>query len=171
MSMRTIMIFVEFENIDVINAIRKKYDPLADFVPPHITLVFPFDSELTDEELHDHLKRCLKGVHPFRIELEDFSKHPDEYGNFLFLNVIQGTEEIKRIHKMLYEDKLKLFDSDCDYIPHITVGKLPSTELLDEAFNDVSQCSSKFSTIVKKISVERIGTKDESIIAMEFELN
>lgn len=43
---RTIMIFPEFENIDVINDIRNKYDPLADLVLPHITLVFPFDSEL-----------------------------------------------------------------------------------------------------------------------------
>ena len=47
MNMRTIMIFPEFENIDNINDIRKKYDPLADLVLPHITLVFPFDSELT----------------------------------------------------------------------------------------------------------------------------
>lgn len=171
MHMRTIMIFVEFGNIDVINAIRKKYDPLADLVPPHITLVFPFDSELTDEELHGHLEKCLKGVHPFRIELEGFSKHPDKYGNFLFLNVVQGTEEIKRIHKMLYGDKLKQFDSGCDYIPHITVGKLSSAKLLDKAFHDVSQRSSKFSTVVKKISVERIGTNDESIIVTEYELN
>lgn len=62
MSMRTIMIFTEFENIDVINDIRRKYDPLADLVLPHITLVFPFDSELTDEELHGNLEKCLKGV-------------------------------------------------------------------------------------------------------------
>ena len=47
MATRTIMIFPEFENIDIINDIRKKYDPLADLVFPHITLAFPFDSELT----------------------------------------------------------------------------------------------------------------------------
>ncbi|WP_313343152.1 hypothetical protein [Sedimentibacter sp.] len=51
MSIRTIMIFPEFENIDVINDIRKKYDPLADLVLPHITLVFPFDSELKNIKL------------------------------------------------------------------------------------------------------------------------
>ena len=51
MNTRTIMIFPEFDNIDVINDIRKKYDPLVDLVLPHITLVFPFDSELTNEEL------------------------------------------------------------------------------------------------------------------------
>lgn len=48
---RTIIIFPEFENIDIINNIRKKYDPLADLILPHITLVFPFDSEMSNEKL------------------------------------------------------------------------------------------------------------------------
>jgi hypothetical protein len=51
MNRRTIMIFPEFKNIDVINDIRKKSAPLAELVLPHITLVFPFDSKLTNEEL------------------------------------------------------------------------------------------------------------------------
>ncbi|MPQ44814.1 hypothetical protein [Clostridium tarantellae] len=33
------------KNINVITNIRKKYDPLADLVLPHITLVFPFESD------------------------------------------------------------------------------------------------------------------------------
>lgn len=171
MSMRTIMIFTEFENIDVINDIRRKYDPLADLVLPHITLVFPFDSELTDEELHGHLEKCLNGVAPFWIELEGFSKQQDKYGNFLFLNVVQGMREIKRIHKLLYDNKLKQFDSGCDYIPHMTVGNRSSAGLLDKAFDDVNQCCDKFKTAVKRISVERIGKNGESIIVIEHELN
>ena len=74
MGTRTIMIFPEFENIDVINDIREKYDPLADLVLPHITLVFPFDSELTNEELKFHLKKCLNNIKPFKVKLEGFSK-------------------------------------------------------------------------------------------------
>lgn len=35
---RTIMIFTQFDNIDVINSIRNKYDPLAKLVKPHITV-------------------------------------------------------------------------------------------------------------------------------------
>ena len=45
MKLRTIMIFPEFDNIEVIDKIREQYDPLANFVRPHITIVFPFDSE------------------------------------------------------------------------------------------------------------------------------
>lgn len=171
MNTRTIMIFPEFKNIDVINNIRKKYDPLADLVLPHITLVFPFDSEITNEELSLYLKECLSDIHQFEVQLEGFSKQEDKYGNYLFLNVVQGMGIIKNIHDMLYKDKLKQFDLGYEYIPHMTVGKLSSAELLDKAFDDVSKCKDKFSTVIKKISVEMIGEHEESIIIIEQELN
>jgi 2'-5' RNA ligase len=171
MNTRTIMIFPEFKNIDVINNIRKKYDPLADLVLPHITLVFPFDSELTNEELNLYLKECLRDIHQFKVELEGFSKQQDRYGNYLFLNVAQGMDVIKNIQSILYKDKLKQFDAGYDYVPHMTVGKVSSMELLDKAFDDVNKCNDKFSTVVKKISVEMIGEHEESIIVIEYELN
>lgn len=171
MSTRTIMIFPEFENINIIQDIRKKYDPLADLILPHITLVFPFDSELTNEQLNLYLKECLKDIHPFKIGLEGFSKKEDIFGNYLFLNLVQGIEVIKDIHDMLYKDKLKQFDAGYDYVPHMTVGKVSSTKLLEKAFEDVSNCNDKFSTVVKKISVEMIGKHEESIIIIEHTLN
>lgn len=36
MNLRTIMIFPDFENIEEIDKIRNKYDPLAKLVRPHI---------------------------------------------------------------------------------------------------------------------------------------
>lgn len=171
MSTRTIMIFPKFENIDIINYIRKKYDPLADLVLPHITLVFPFDSELANEELKLHLKKCLINIKPFKAKLEGFSMQKNIYGNYLFLNVVQGMDEIKEIHDNLYKDKLEQFYSGNEYVPHMTVGKLSSKELLEEAFNDVNKYKDKFSAVINKISVEMIGEHEESIIIIEHELN
>lgn len=129
---RTIMIFPEFENIDIINGIRKKYDSLADLVLPHITLVFPYDSELTNDELNLYLKECLIGIQPFKIELQGFSKKENKYGNYLLLNVVIGMDEIKLIHDRLYKDKLKQFEIGYDYVPHMTVGRVSSIELLNK---------------------------------------
>jgi len=165
------MIFPKFENIDVINDIRKKYDPLADLVLPHITLVFPFDSELTNEELNLHLNECLSDIQPFKMELEGFSKQINNYGNYLLLNVVQGIDEIKNIHDRLYKGKLKQFDAGYNYVPHMTVGKVSTLELLNKAFDAVNNYGDKFSTVVKKISVEMIGDQEESIIIIEHELN
>lgn len=172
MNTRTIMIFPEFENIHVINDIREKYDPLADLVLPHITLVFPFDSELTNEEISLYLKDSLRDIHPFKIELEGFSKQKERAEKYLFLNVVQGVDVIKNIHDILYKDKLKQFNKGYNYVPHITVGKVSSVELLNKAFDDVNKYySEKFDTVVKKISVEMIGEHQESIVVMEHELN
>ena len=168
---RTIMIFPEFDNIEVINNIRAKYDPLADLVLPHITLVFPFESDLTNEELKLHLDESLKGTPPFRVTLEGYRKQEDQFGNYLFLNIIQGMDGIKDIHHKLYKDRLKHYKSNFDYIPHMTVGRLSSTLLLDEAYDDIKEYSRKFSSIVNRISVEMIGEHDESIIIIEHDLN
>ena len=49
MSLRTIMIFPEFENMDIIDRIRDKYDPLARLVRPHITIgKFQTEKELNN---------------------------------------------------------------------------------------------------------------------------
>jgi hypothetical protein len=42
------MIFPQFKNIEIINEIRNRYDPLAKLVRPHITLVFPFENEMSN---------------------------------------------------------------------------------------------------------------------------
>jgi 2'-5' RNA ligase len=71
---RTIMIFPQFENINIINEIREKYDPLANHVRPHITLVFTFESSLTSIEIKGHLKKVLDGTRQFRLTLQESYK-------------------------------------------------------------------------------------------------
>lgn len=170
MSLRTIMIFPKFENMAVIDAIRKKYDPLAELVRPHITVVFPFDSTMSNEELEQILEKQLAGIKPFALELGGISKQEDRFGNYLFLNVSQGAEELSLIHKLLYESELKEFDLGLGYVPHMTVGKLPTVEHMNKAHAEVCNCQDRFKTIVNKISVEMIGENEESIIVIEQEL-
>ena len=98
MILRTIMIFPKFDNMEIINHIRKEYDPLADLVRPHITLVFPFESSMTNDNLAQILENRLDCVKPFSLKMCGVSKQEDIYGNYLFLNVSQGGEEIKEIH-------------------------------------------------------------------------
>lgn len=52
----------------------------------------------------------------------------------------------------------------------MTVGKLPTHEMLNMAYKAVESIDDVFSTIVKKISVEMIGDNEESIIIIEKEL-
>ena len=166
--LRTILIFPQLNNIEIIDEIRNRYDPLAKLIRPHITLVFPFESEITNDELDAELTRCVEHIAPFELELRGFSKTNDHY---LFMNIDKGKDMVKSIHNNLYSNYFNKYDSGLSYIPHMTVGKLNSVQELDEAYEYVSKIDSRFKTIVSKISVEMIGEHEESIIVFEKILN
>ena len=168
---RTIMIFPEFDNIGSIDRIRAKYDPLAKLVRPHVTLVFPFESDMTDDEIRNVLEVRLEDIRKFDLTLHGFSKQVHEtFGNTLFLDVAGGYDEIVEIHDILYANEFKRFDAGYPYFPHMTVGKLSTVEELNKAYDDAISCTEVFSTEVTKISVEMIGEHEESIIIIEKEL-
>ena len=167
MSKRTIMIFPEFENMDIIDRIRDKYDPLARLVRPHITLVFPFENEMSNEAIEEILIKRLFDVKPFEIVLNGISLQVDKYGNSLLLDVQKGAEDICYIHEVFCKNEFKQFDSDIRYKPHITIGKFQTEKELNNAYNDLKNLDESFTTIVNKISVEVIGKNEESIIVIE----
>lgn len=170
MYLRTIMIFPNFENMNVIDHIRDRYDPLARLVRPHITIVFPFNIEMSDNDLSNMLDKRLNGIKPFYIELQGFSKSEDRVGNYLFLDVIKGADNITMIHDALYRNEFKSFDLGLQYVPHITVGKVLNTDELNNAYEELQNDDTKFCSLVDKISVEMIGEHDESIIIIEKKL-
>ena len=170
LNLRTIVIFPAFENIVMINQIREKYDPLAKLIRPHITLVFPFDDEMSDEKLLDILNERLAGIKPFKIELQGFSKYEDSFGNYLFLNVIEGSGEIIKIHNLLYDNEFHKFDAGLAYLPHMTVGKFKDTFELERAYEEIKDMDYLFASNVDKIAVEMIGDNGESIIVTEKQL-
>ena len=170
MSLRTIMIFPEFDNMDVIDRIRAKHDPLAELVRPHVTLVFPFESDISNEKLEEILESRLHGLKSFELVLGNISKCEDTFGNYLFLNVLKGSEELSKINSVLYDNEFKEYDLGLTYVPHMTIGKLPSVKEMDGAYEEIKDIRDKFSTVVKKISVEMIGENEESIIVIEKKL-
>ena len=119
---RDILIFPQFTNIEKIENIRKQYDELYKILPPHITLAFPFESSMSNEELKDRLMQALKSVKPFEIVMSGVSLHKDENikTNYIFLNVVSGVKEIKILHNEIYEKVLSYF------------GMLPSEALIFE---------------------------------------
>lgn len=167
---RTIMIFPEFINHEVIDEIREKYDPLYHLVKPHITLVFPFQNEITDEELSRKLDKCLEEAVSFTLTLQGISRQKDSYGNYIFLDVKNGINEVTDIHKKLYTD---IFGEQYNrkYVPHMTVGKLETVEKMEEVYASIKNMDICFETLVEKVCVERIGEHGESVIIIEKKLD
>ena len=59
---RDILIFPKFDNMNIIDKIRNKYDRLATLVRPHITLAFPFKDVISDDDLINKLSFLLNSV-------------------------------------------------------------------------------------------------------------
>ena len=159
---RSIILFPNFKNIDTIEKIREKYDPLYNCIRPHITIVFPFESDISTKELKNHIEDSLKGIGSFKLKLKGITGTSD---NYLFLNVKKGNDEIIEMHDKLYSGILeKYLYNRISYIPHITVGKLNDNELFENALNDLENLSDEFETIIDEIYVEQIDENENSII-------
>jgi 2'-5' RNA ligase len=167
------MIFPEFSNISIIDGIRDKYDPLASHVRPHITLVFPFHSDIASNELKLHLENVLSEVKPFDISLQGITP-VQSFGNYLFLEIHNGRDEIIEINKRLYSGLLESIYpqwlSIGGYNPHMTVGKIENEDEYMAAIGDVRDINNVFNAVVKKISVEIIDANEDSLIEMEIPL-
>ena len=168
MKTRCVHIFPQFENISEIEAIREAYDNLFGLVAPHITIVFPFESALTNEQISEEIHKQISDFSPFKLTLKGFSKKVDRYGSFLFLDVVEGMDEIIKLHYKMHEGILKPYHSpwtlDGSYLPHMTVGRFKESLALDEAFEKVRGIPTSFSTTVNQVVVEIIGAHEESII-------
>ncbi|MGL5330516.1 MAG: 2'-5' RNA ligase family protein [Peptostreptococcaceae bacterium] len=168
------MIFPKFDNMGVINLIRDKYDPLANHVRPHITLVFPFYSEIDTIDLKKHITSVLQDFNKFEIILSSITP-TDSYGKYLFLNIQKGKDEIIQLHKRLYTGILesyypKWIEED-EFLPHMTVGRFEDEEKFKCAINDTKDIKCKFKSIVNEISVEIIDENEDSIIEFNIDLN
>ncbi|MBL3821312.1 MULTISPECIES: 2'-5' RNA ligase family protein [Bacillus cereus group] len=166
--MRTILFFLNNMSIDKIENIRQKHDPLFGLIPPHITIVFPFKSNISSDALKSHILNLSKGVGEIEVE---FANHITNVGNYLFFEVEGGRKPIEELHDMLYTGPLIQFlKEDIPYLPHVTVGRKESAELAAEVAKDIHSLPEKLQCVIDRISVERIGENGESIIEFEVPL-
>ncbi|QSO45638.1 2'-5' RNA ligase family protein [Alicyclobacillus mengziensis] len=166
--LRAIHLFPEFSNGHSINAIREKYDPLADLISPHVTLVFPFECDVSTEALALHLQESMVGLKPFRIVMTGVTGADGEY---LFLNVKVGNDQIIQLHDKLYTGLLKQYlHRSLTYTPHLTIGRLKDKQIFEFALTETENWNEVFETTVHQVVVERIDEHENSIIEMKVPL-
>ncbi|WP_235885334.1 2'-5' RNA ligase family protein [Paenibacillus cymbidii] len=165
---RCIMIFPSFENLAAIEEIRSKHDPLFGYVGAHVTLVFPFCSDIATEALRRNIETAVAGVKPFRLVMQGIS---GAEGGYLFLDVAQGGEELSELHRRLYTGMLQSyyppFLRETPYVPHLTVGRINDRTEWQRAVHSYRSIKERFEQhTVKEISVEVIDEQEYSAIEM-----
>lgn len=121
---RMLFALVHYPNIDArrIHQFRKKYDPQAHLIPPHITLMFPLPEVVGEDHLIHHLESVLWGWQPFPLHLQGIQIAPDDY---VFLLLQEGKADLTRLHDRIYTSILTDYlREDIPFIPHLTLGVL-----------------------------------------------
>ena len=166
---RAVILFPKFNNIDTINNIRGKYDPLANYIAPHITIIFPFESDLTTHELKEYFNKSLIGMKNFKVMLKGITG--DYRDGYLFLNVKKGNDNIIELHDKLYSGLLEKFlYRKVTYCPHLTVGRVSEENEFDNAVNELSCYNENFETVIDKVYVENIDMDENSTIEFSIDL-
>lgn len=166
--LRAIHIFPEISNRHFIDDIRANYDPLANLIPPHVTLVFPFESDISTEVLEEHLQESTVGFKPFQIVMTGLTGAEREY---LFLNVKVGNDQIIQLHDKLYTGLLKQYvNRSLTFIPHLTVGRIKDKQKFEFALAETEDWNHIFESTVHEIVIERIDERENSIIEINVPL-
>lgn len=166
---RAIVLYPNFTNISIINGIRDLYDPLSSYIAPHITIVFPFDSDITINELKLHLDDVMKGLKKFPVVLKDFTG--DFRDGYLYLNVKIGNDNIIELHDRLYTGILSPFlIRKMTYCPHLTAGVLNEQIDFDNAIDKLSNNHEKFVATVDRLYVINIDNTETCRIELTYTL-
>jgi 2'-5' RNA ligase len=134
---RAVVWFPQFEDslaLERIQRFRLSHDPLAEKLPPHLTLVFPFHANLSVTQLASHIKRSTTGWPALPAS---FRGVESVQGEFALLMCDLRREAIIELHNRLYRGVLRSFlRDDINYLPHITLGRSRITAEFDAMLAD-----------------------------------
>jgi len=126
---RAIVWFPNFANQGLIDRFRGRHDPLAQALPPHVTLVFPFHSRLTLEQIAAHAQKVLRAWPCFPVVMHGFWSAQNE---FIGLGTQVGADAMIEMHDRLYRGPLQEFlREEFDYTPHLTLAQAREHDVFD----------------------------------------
>ena len=132
-----------------VEAVRRRFDPLASVVPPHLTLVFPFESELSPEDVAAHMAAALAGVAAFEVTLDGLTGAEESY---LFHTVKRGNDELIELHDRLYSGPLAAhLDATRPYLPHVTVGRVTPVAAWRAALEELVGSAPRSTMTVRRV--------------------
>jgi len=169
---RSILVFPFFskKTKSLVAKIRRMYDPLWDKVAAHVTLVFPFESELGSKEMISILTDVLKGVSPFKVCLTGFERFDSGH---IFLSITDENGILLSLIRKFYDHPLlstykpPFFDI---LKPHITVAFFPDLAMMNAVFEKIKDRRIMEEIRIDAVDVEIIGEHDESVIEHTYPL-
>lgn len=128
----------------VLRAARASFgDPLAEAIPPHVTLVGPTVLEREQLPALDAHLSAVAGRHgPFRVHLRGTGTFRP-VSDVVFVQVVEGIAECEQLEVALRDGPLAQ-PLRFHYHPHVTVAHDLTAEALDRAFDELAGFEARF---------------------------
>jgi 2'-5' RNA ligase len=133
---RAVVWFPSFANGVSIDRFRSQYDPLGNAIAPHVTLVFPFHSRLTLDQLTAHVQKIVRAWPAFPVVMNGTWTAQNE---FVGVGAQVGKDALIEMHDRLYRGPLAEFlRPEFDYEPHITLARAAQPNQFDALVRNVT---------------------------------
>lgn len=134
---------------DLVNSYRKRYDPNYSLIPPHLTLVYPFEASEADiKEIVHQLEAITTNCQPFNLSVLKVSSF-QPVNNVIYLK-IDSNEGLKTLHKQLHNN-LKDAQVEFSYVPHITLAQKLSNDEHSDIYGQLSMLDLRHEETVNRI--------------------
>jgi len=118
-------------------------DPLADLIPPHVTLLGPTVLDASElDELDEHLSGVGRAHAPFTVHLRGTGTFRP-VSDVVFVQVVQGISECERLEQSVRSGPLTE-ELRFNYHPHVTVAHDVPVAALDRAFEELAGFHAQF---------------------------
>jgi 2'-5' RNA ligase len=151
--------FPQFEGLERIEAFRTRHDPMAPYIPAHLTLVFPFHTAHSRLQVRTHVQRVVSRWPPIPVSFRAVRMYANE---FVFLMASRGTAAIATLHDKLYTRSFAPhLRRDLAYEPHITIARNADYAALERALAEArEEFGGEFDGVIREVTllaVERDG--------------
>jgi 2'-5' RNA ligase len=161
MQQRALVVFPQANEFDVVERMRRRYDPQARLIAAHVTIVFPFDDDLSDAELRKLVMEATTGLAPFTVRFSGISAVDD----YIFLEPTQGLDRLVALNNRLYTGPLLRHRSRTQaYRPHVTLARIPDATTRDEAVDLMRGAITDFDAEVTAVCVFRLTAPEQGSI-------
>jgi 2'-5' RNA ligase len=162
--------FADLDGIERIEAFRRRHDPMAAFIPAHLSLVFPFPTALTLLQVETHVRRVAGRWPPIPVTFRAVRLHANE---FLFLMAARGAASAAALHDKLYTRSLASYlRRDLPYEPHITVARNASLEALEAAHAEARDAlRGEFAGVIRALALLAVARDGKIEVLREIPLD
>lgn len=136
-----------------IEVLRRRFDPLAPLIAAHVTLLYPFDLQLSDQELVRHCQEQVSDCGAFTFTLGPPEKSDDDH---FWLPVHPIPPALISLRNALLTGPLAgLISPNREYRPHITIARPPLNPEVATEIKTVAE-NLEFTLEATQITIERI---------------